>query len=73
MLNFKVIYFFKVVGELFLFLVMFVLFVIKDVIKVVRKDSGYNGWFVLDILVMFEWICMVCVDEFMKFFVGLDI
>lgn len=54
----------KAVGEPPLFLASAAFFAIKDAILAARKDTGHEGWFVLDSPATPERIRMACADEF---------
>lgn len=64
--NIKAVHSSKAVGEPPLFLASSALFAIKDAIAAARRDSGHNGWFVLDTPATPERIRMACADEFTK-------
>lgn len=63
----------KAVGEPPLFLASSALFAIKDAIAAARKESGHDGFFVLDSPATPERIRMACADAFTKPFAKPDV
>eukprot|EP00850_Spirogloea_muscicola_P006424 SM000030S11433 [mRNA] locus=s30:612063:618646:- [translate_table: standard] len=62
----------KAVGEPPLFLASSAMFAVKDAIYAARKDSGIDGWFVLDTPATPERIRMACCDDLTAPFAKVD-